>query len=523
MSAPPSKHGGREKEEEEVVGITHSSNNNNNNNNGHEVAPSLPATATATAADGDGYGYGDDNDNDNDDAIDDLTDLPDDLAEIQKTISGERRWRQNKQMHGIQDLLPFPFSPLIRPLAISDLESCVALENAAFPDAAHRCSRDKFVYRLTQCPELCMGVYCTVVPSKTGGWEIETLHKAHPVETDRDDGAVSVLLAHIVATLSRDDVVTDEAMDYPRDYMTAKKSSHNGNGSNGSNGSDNKPQIGHQETGRTLAIHSLAVHPKLQGVGLGKLIMKAYMQQTKNSEIADRIALICQEYLVNYYKRFGFFHLGPSKAGFGGGGWHDMVSDKFSQITPPSLYKMHNNDLSLSQIGLRSRWRRKHPVMRCDATNKYALVLVSSRRPCRQSFRQRRLRYRLTNIEPKDRHKRSVYVRSAFAKKPRFSALQRRYASECAGNKATRERTRERTGILKKGDGCMPLLGPIEYRKSWADKEPPYQPNLESSLQGEERLFFFAMTFFSSRAHPQVCISWRSHIDKVVFQGQTAS
>ncbi|KAI8956098.1 hypothetical protein F4801DRAFT_573629 [Xylaria longipes] len=273
MSAPPSKHRGREGEEENDDRNNHNhnnhnnhNNNNNNNNNKDEIAP---------------LSDGDDDSNDTDDeAIDETTDLPDDLANIQKSISDERRRQQTGQIHGIQDLLPFPFSPLIRPLTISDLESCIALENAAFANPAHRCTQDKFVYRLTQCPELCMGVFCTVVPSATKAWDIETLRTAHPVETGRDDGAVSVLLAHIVATRSRDEVVTDDAMDYPRDYKVAK---------------NNKSKVGHQDTGRTLCIHSLAVHPKLQGVGLGKLIMKSYMQQAKNSEIADRIALICQE------------------------------------------------------------------------------------------------------------------------------------------------------------------------------------------------------------------------------------
>jgi hypothetical protein len=78
-----------------------------------------------------------------DDAVDDSEDLPDDLVRIQKTISGERRLQQNRPKPGIQDLLPFPFSPLIRPLTVSDLESCVALENAAFANPAHRCTRDK--------------------------------------------------------------------------------------------------------------------------------------------------------------------------------------------------------------------------------------------------------------------------------------------------------------------------------------------------------------------------------------------
>jgi len=136
-----------------------------------------------------------------------------------------------------------------------------------------------------------MGLFCTVVPAKTQGWEIETLSTAHPVETDREDGALSVLFAHIVATRIHEAVVTNAAMDYPRDYKTAR----NRSGSN--HGSCQPSPVGHQETGRTICIHSLAVHPKLQGVGMGQLILKAYMQQVKNSNLASRIALICQEVL----------------------------------------------------------------------------------------------------------------------------------------------------------------------------------------------------------------------------------
>ncbi|TGJ79099.1 hypothetical protein E0Z10_g9662 [Xylaria hypoxylon] len=257
---------------------------------------------------------------DDDDAVDDTEDLPDEFVHIQKNISSERRRRQSKQTHGIQVLLPFPFSPLIRPLTISDLESCIALEGAAFANPAHRCSRDKFIYRLTACPELCMGVFCTVVPSKIENWEIDTLHTAHTVETGRDDAAVSVLLAHIVATRSNDGVVTDAAMSYPHGNNTAR--------------SDGL-KTGHQETGRTVCLHSLAVHPKLQGVGMGKLIVKAYMQQIKNSKLADRVALICREYLVNYYKRFGFSHAGPSESNLSGGGWHNMV--RRLETIPPNL------------------------------------------------------------------------------------------------------------------------------------------------------------------------------------------
>ncbi|KAI1491383.1 hypothetical protein F5X96DRAFT_481734 [Biscogniauxia mediterranea] len=259
-----------------------------------------------------------------DNAIDDTEYLADDLVTAQKNISDNRR--QCKMHKGIHDILPVPFSPNIRPITLSDLESCIALENAAFPNPDHRCSREKFEYRLTVCPELSMGVFCTVVPSSASAknFEIDTLRTAKAVETGRNDGAVSVLLSHIISTRSNMDVVTDDAMDYPRDYKTNRLK---------------VSPLGHQEIGRTICIHSLAVDPKLQGCGMGKLILKAYLQQVKNSALADRVALICQDYLVNYYKRFGFGHVGPSKATFGGGGWHDMV------IPPLSPNTQRLNDL----------------------------------------------------------------------------------------------------------------------------------------------------------------------------------
>lgn len=285
-----------------------------------EGAPSSSPSASTDVDSSTATVNKDDNDDDNDgdnDAVDDTEDLSDEFADVQKTMSSERRRRQSKQPRGIQDLLPFLFSPLVRPLTISDLESCVALENAAFANPDHRCSREKFIYRLTTCPELCLGLFCTVVPSNTKGWEIETLHTAQPVETGRSDGAVSVLLAHIVATLSQDNLVTEEAMDYPREPAAAADDDDENR--------ENWPRAGHVKDGRTACIHSLAVHPKLQGVGMGKLIVKAYMQQIKNSALADRVALICQDYLVNYYKRFGFVYMGPSEASVHGGGWHDMA------------------------------------------------------------------------------------------------------------------------------------------------------------------------------------------------------
>jgi len=256
-----------------------------------------------------------------DQAVDESSDADGDFVMLQKTISQKKRAPESPESR-LQKAFPFPFCPNVRPLTVSDLASVVALENAAFSHPEHRASPEKvngrvvafllqntthrfsyeppnlnqyatthshkflshlqLEYRLTTCPELSLGVFCTVTPDqvKACEWEIETLSTAQPVETDRADGAVSVLLAHIVSTRCSGTVVTDGDMDYPKDWRT-----RNGRST----------QVGHQEDGRTVALHSLAVHPKLQGCGLGKMIMKAYLQQMNNAGLADRVALICQD------------------------------------------------------------------------------------------------------------------------------------------------------------------------------------------------------------------------------------
>ncbi|KAI1412173.1 acyl-CoA N-acyltransferase [Hypoxylon sp. FL1857] len=269
------------------------------------VEAAREAAAAAAAANGE---------EGSDSAVDDSEDLPDDDVDEAKETSSYGARRGSGGADGkfgrLREVLPFAFHPNVRPLSINDLESCVALENAAFENPGHRCTREKFEYRLSTCPELSMGLFCTIVPDKAQGFEIDTFATAQPAETGRNDGSRSVLIAHIVATKSHKKLVTDEAMDYPRDFRT-NKHKHS--------------SLGHQEGGQTICIHSLAVHPKLHGCHLGKLIMKAYLQQLKNADIAEYCSLICQDYLVSFYERFGFVCQGPSKATLGGGGWFDMT------------------------------------------------------------------------------------------------------------------------------------------------------------------------------------------------------
>lgn len=69
-------------------------------------------------------------------------------------------------------------------------------------------------------------------------------------------------------------------MDYPRDWDAEH------------------PQpatTGHQEMGRTIALHSVAVLPGFQGRGIGQVLMKAYIMQMNGAGIADRLALIAHD------------------------------------------------------------------------------------------------------------------------------------------------------------------------------------------------------------------------------------
>lgn len=71
-------------------------------------------------------------------------DLDDEFAELQRIQSAKRREAKDKaHLNRIQEILPFAFAPNIRPLGISDLQSAIVLENAAFSDPQHRASPEK--------------------------------------------------------------------------------------------------------------------------------------------------------------------------------------------------------------------------------------------------------------------------------------------------------------------------------------------------------------------------------------------
>jgi GNAT superfamily N-acetyltransferase len=111
-----------------------------------------------------------------------------------------------------------------------------------------------------------------------------------------------VLLGHVISTKCIAPFVTDEAMDYPKDWKTNY---------------DISSRIGHTEDGRTICLHSMCVHPDFARKGLGTILLLSYVQRIRDSGVAARIALICRERFIPFYERAGFKTKGPSECQYG--------------------------------------------------------------------------------------------------------------------------------------------------------------------------------------------------------------
>ncbi|GAB1203052.1 hypothetical protein APSETT445_001678 [Aspergillus pseudonomiae] len=83
----------------------------------------------------------------------------------------------------------------------------------------------------------------------------------------------------------------------------------------------------------------MPILPAYQGTGVGNYLVKEYVEYIRNAEIeADRIVLICHDYLIRFYESAGFVNRGLSRCQFAGGGWVDMVFG--SRYQKSGFYKL---------------------------------------------------------------------------------------------------------------------------------------------------------------------------------------
>ncbi|KAL4997704.1 hypothetical protein BDV10DRAFT_82507 [Aspergillus recurvatus] len=193
-----------------------------------------------------------------------------------------------RQPSKLDDLHPF-----VQVLTQSNVDDCLAVEEA-FPEN-ERCTREKFIYRLGRCPELCLGLF--------------TL----PVLGPDQPKPRPTLVGHVIATRTSTPFVTDKSMELPADWETMRSTVVDGE------------IVGHDEYGSSIAIHSLAVLREHQGKQVGSTLMKSYIQRIREAAIAERIVIIAHDNLIPFYESLGFENRGPSKCQFGGGGWTDMT------------------------------------------------------------------------------------------------------------------------------------------------------------------------------------------------------
>jgi len=88
------------------------------------------------------------------------------------------------------------------------------------------------------------------------------------------------LIGYVIATKTNDLVASDSSMGVPEDWESP---------------SPKPTDLGHQEAGRTIVLHSVAILPVFQGKGYGRILAMAYMQQMNGAGIADRLALIAHD------------------------------------------------------------------------------------------------------------------------------------------------------------------------------------------------------------------------------------
>ncbi|KAI1042912.1 hypothetical protein LB505_001007, partial [Fusarium chuoi] len=252
---------------------------------------------------------------DSDGAIDD-GDADEDMVNSKRNFCQMRIQKRNSEAGLLKKVIPFHWAPMLSPLTENDIDTCVTLENVALSEARYRSTREKashdtwIEYRIRKSG-VCYGLFNTVRPSDVKKISLTTMQHSRPVESGRCDGAKHVMFAHVLATLGTHPVVTDADMAMPENWRDSKASKGS--------------PLGHQSSGRTICLHSFIVCPEVQGVGVGKTVMKSYLELMNVSGMADRVAIICQPYAIQFYKCFGFKDLGPSTEALAGQGWHAMV------------------------------------------------------------------------------------------------------------------------------------------------------------------------------------------------------
>jgi ribosomal protein S18 acetylase RimI-like enzyme len=84
-----------------------------------------------------------------------------------------------------------------------------------------------------------------------------------------------------------------------------------------------KDLVDHDPDGDSLVIFSVAVRPDLQGRGLSRPLLEAFLSRARDLR-KRQVLLLCKISLVPFYRRFGFEDRGSSASTHGNVPWREM-------------------------------------------------------------------------------------------------------------------------------------------------------------------------------------------------------
>lgn len=144
----------------------------------------------------------------------------------------------------------------------------------------------------------------------------------------------SILLAAIIATKSTNSTLCSDDAIAPKDWqsfhpnpVTSTSSEHNTSNLTSST-QDETSTEGHEEYGRTLCIHTMAVLPAFRRNGLGGLLMRSYVQRMQGSGVADRIALVSRDENIDFFENMGFKKMAKSQVRQDGGSFEELSEEE---------------------------------------------------------------------------------------------------------------------------------------------------------------------------------------------------
>ncbi|KAL6795189.1 hypothetical protein J3E68DRAFT_403556 [Trichoderma sp. SZMC 28012] len=211
---------------------------------------------------------------------------------------------------------PFCFNPKLAFLKPQHVVTAIELEQVAFQHSVRGFCSPLVEYRVRFSYNLSFGLFNICDMTERKDWWMVTKVRGWNIDGCPED-VRRLMFVHIIATLGCSPVVTDEDMDYPKNWL---KMLH---------GDEISPSelVGHRPEGRTVCIHSIAVCPRLQGLGLGTATLKSYVQRLNSAGLADRVALICRKSETRFFQKCGFRNIGRSDTKTLPGEFYNMVFD----------------------------------------------------------------------------------------------------------------------------------------------------------------------------------------------------